>query len=252
MALYLMADTHLSVGGNKPMDVFGNRWSGYTEKIKNNWNALVRPDDTVVLPGDISWAMHLADAKPDFDFLESLPGEKIISKGNHDFWWETTAKLERFCRDNNYTSFHFLHNNAYLRQGYIICGSRGWYTEDKKVTARNDTDAQKIIAREVGRLRTSLAAGKALQTGENADVPIIVCLHFPPYFKDYACNALIDAMEEYGVKMFDNDLLKVTYIAATTATSIDSAKLKKKYPAIAEECSKTSAKSAYVKVEIKE
>ena len=133
------------------MDVFGNRWSGYTEKIKNNWNALVRPDDTVVLPGDISWAMHLADAKPDFDFLESLPGEKIISKGNHDFWWETTAKLERFCRDNNYTSFRFLHNNAYLRQGYIICGSRGWYTEDKKVTARNDTDAQKIIAREVGR-----------------------------------------------------------------------------------------------------
>lgn len=200
MALYLMADTHLSVGGNKTMDVFGNRWSGYTEKIKNNWNALVRPDDTVVLPGDISWAMHLADAKPDFDFLESLPGEKIISKGNHDFWWETTAKLERFCRDNNYTSFRFLHNNAYLRQRYIICGSRGWYTEDKKVTARNDTDAQKIIAREVGRLRTSLAAGKALQTGENADVPIIVCLHFPPYFKDYACNALIDAMEEYGVR----------------------------------------------------
>lgn len=202
MALYIMADPHLSIGKDKPMDFFGNRWNGYVEKIKNNWIKVVKPQDTVVLPGDISWGMRLTEAAEDLAFLEALPGEKIISKGNHDFWWETTSKLGHFCNQHGFQSLHFLHNNAYLRQGYIICGSRGWYTEEKKLTLRNETDAKKIINREVGRLQMSLEYGKQLQRTANTDPipPLLVCLHFPPYYRGYICNELIDIMQAYQVR----------------------------------------------------
>ena len=119
MALYTLADLHLATGVQKPMDIFGGRWQGYTEKIIKNWNALVTPEDTVVLGGDISWGISLAEAKGDFALLESLPGRKLILKGNHDLWWETATKMHRFLEENGFDSIDFLHNNCFLSAYFI-------------------------------------------------------------------------------------------------------------------------------------
>ena len=96
MAIFTIADLHLSCATDHPMDIFGSRWQGYTQKICKNWRAIVQPEDTVVLPGDISWAMNLKEAREDFALLDALPGKKLLGKGNHDFWWETATKLHRF------------------------------------------------------------------------------------------------------------------------------------------------------------
>ena len=114
MALYTLADLHLATGVEKPMDIFGGRWQGYTDKIVTRWKALIAPEDTVVLGGDISWGISLAEAKGDFALLESLPGKKIILKGNHDLWWETAAKMHRFFDENGFTSMDFIHNNCFF------------------------------------------------------------------------------------------------------------------------------------------
>ena len=125
MALYVIGDSHLSLSTQKPMDIFGSRWNGYVEKLKKGWESRVGEEDTVVLAGDISWAMNPEEAKADFDFIESLPGKKIILKGNHDYWWQTMAKLNAFIEKNGYKTIRFLHNNSYETEDFIICGSRG-------------------------------------------------------------------------------------------------------------------------------
>ena len=99
-----LADLHLATGVEKPMDIFGGRWQGHTEKIIKNWRALVAPEDTIVLGGDISWGINLAEAKGDFALIDSLPGKKIILKGNHDLWWETASKMHRFLDENGFTT----------------------------------------------------------------------------------------------------------------------------------------------------
>lgn len=113
MALYTLADLHLAADVAKPMDIFGGRWQGHTEKIIKNWRALVAPEDTIVLGGDISWGINLAEAKGDFALIDSLPGKKIILKGNHDLWWETASKMHRFLDENGFTTIDFLHNNCF-------------------------------------------------------------------------------------------------------------------------------------------
>ena len=115
-----MADTHLSIGNTKVMDVFGNRWQGYVEKIEENWRSLVRPQDTVVIPGDVSWGMKLEEAREDLHFLHELPGNKVLLKGNHDYWWSTMKKLEDFRDANGFHSIQFLHNNALRCERYIL------------------------------------------------------------------------------------------------------------------------------------
>ena len=125
MSIYVIADLHLSFKVNKPMDIFGNNWDNHPEKIKKYWLENVKPEDTVILPGDFSWATYIEDAKLDFDFLNSLPGKKILLKGNHDYWWTTLAKMREFVLDNNYENIDFLYNNAYLVEDKIMVGSRG-------------------------------------------------------------------------------------------------------------------------------
>ncbi len=194
MALFVMGDTHLSLSTEKPMDIFGPRWAGYTEKIENEWRHVVSENDTVVIAGDISWAMTLAEAKADFDFIEALPGQKIILKGNHDYWWQTMAKLEAFTEENGYKTIRFLHNNAFAVEDFIVCGSRGWYSDDNN-NAPDGADAEKIIAREVIRLSLSLDAGRALRDRikeeEGRECEVLAFLHFPPIFKGYMCDEII-------------------------------------------------------------
>ena len=162
MSIYSIADLHLSTSVAKPMDIFGYRWQGYTEKIKKRWCALVGEDDTVVVPGDISWAMSLGDALSDFRFIDDLPGKKILGKGNHDFWWTTVTKMRSYLSENGIGSIDFLYNNAFLVEDYVICGSRGWYVEERLQNTSDEVDYKKIVLREAARLEISLTEAARL------------------------------------------------------------------------------------------
>lgn len=180
MALYTMADLHLSFSTQKPMDVFGDRWKDHPQKILERWT--LTDDDTIVLPGDFSWAIDLEELKADMEFLHALPGRKILSKGNHDYWWETLSKLNKFVE--NYPSVCFLHNNSYTVGDVSVCGTRGW-------TLETSDEDEKVLNREVGRLKTSL---------QKAEKEPIVFLHYPPLFGDLRCEPILDVLKEFGVK----------------------------------------------------
>ena len=201
MALYVISDLHLSTDKSvdNPMDVFGFRWKNYHEKIEKNWRAVITEEDTVVIPGDISWGMKLDQAKSDFAFLNSLPGKKIIGKGNHDLWWQSMKKMEEFCSANNFHSLSFLFNNCYETSHYFLCGSRGWWADEHADAAPDDVDFEKVILRECGRLRASLNAAVAKQ---NPAYPkeILLFLHFPVRFAGKECPLFMDILREYGIK----------------------------------------------------
>lgn len=192
MALYVIADTHLSFASNKPMDVFGGRWQDHHIKLNERWRAVVNQEDTVVVPGDISWAMTLEEGKKDLLFLDSLPGKKIILKGNHEYWWSTVSKIGKFFGENNIKSIELLHNNGYICQNFAICGTRGWYSEN--ANPGNAADYKKIVARETGRLKRSLDSVSSFE-GEK-----LVFLHFPPVFEGFVCREIVDLLHEYNVK----------------------------------------------------
>lgn len=185
MSIYAIADTHLSFGTNKPMDSFPG-WNDYVSRIENNWKKLVTDNDTVVIAGDISWAMNFDELYEDFKFLNDLPGTKIILKGNHDYWWNTVTKLNAFIENNSFDSLKILNNNSYDVEGVSICGSRGWMFESE------EEHDELILAREVGRLKLSLTDAK--------NDEIIAFLHYPPVTVDTKCMQIIDALKEYNVK----------------------------------------------------
>ena len=200
MSVFVIADLHLdTVTNQKSMEVFGNRWQGYIEKIKSNWNRLINESDTVIIPGDISWALTLEDSLDDLKWIDALNGRKIIMKGNHDFWWSTVAKMERFFCENCISSISILYNNAIEVENYIVAGSRGWFV-DKSVqpTKSVNADHEKIINRELIRLKLSLEAAKALQ--EKSGKEIIAFFHFPPVWRDFECVELLNTLNEYGIK----------------------------------------------------
>jgi len=203
MAVYILGDLHLSISTNKPMDIFGPRWQDHDKKIEENWKRIVTDKDTVIIPGDISWAMTLDEAKADFDFIENLPGRKIFFKGNHDYYWQTHAKMVKFIAENNYSTLCFMHNDATEAEKFIICGTRGWYTDEKDNITDNTTNS-KIVSREVGRLVMSIDEAKRIhdrvmeETGE--DKELVGFLHFPAYFKDYVCEEIIDVFVRNGIK----------------------------------------------------
>ena len=200
MSLYVISDLHLStnLSTNKSMEKFGARWKNYTEKLNKNWRAVINDDDTVIIPGDISWAMTLDEAKDDFLFLDSLPGKKIIGKGNHDFWWTTSSKISAFFKQNNISSISLLHNNAHLIENCIICGSRGWFYDEKQQKTVGDVDYEKIVSREASRLELSLNAAMKIKE-EDPSLPILVFLHFPPVYADFVCDKILDVLKKYSI-----------------------------------------------------
>lgn len=193
MAIYAISDLHLSFGVNKPMNIFGTVWDNYEETIKNNWLETVTEEDTVIIPGDISWAMTLDESVKDFEYIDSLPGKKILLRGNHDYYFSTITKMNKFFEEQGFKTFSIIHNTAIEVENYIICGSRGWGK-----TENNDLEQdKKIIAREENRLENSLKKGKELQEqarlrGEEKE--IIVALHFPPFLANFQ-----EIMKNYGV-----------------------------------------------------
>lgn len=201
MAIYTIADLHLSINDqtNKSMEVFGSRWNGYVDKLVYHWKNTVTDQDTVIVPGDISWALSLDEALQDLRFLDSLPGKKIIGKGNHDFWWSTAGKLHAFFQEHDIDSISLLHNNAYKIENKIICGTRGWFTDDSQQLTVSETDYAKIVNREVIRLELSLKQGVLLQD-ENNPEEILVFLHFPPVWGNFICPEIVEVLVKYGVK----------------------------------------------------
>ncbi len=198
MSLFSIADLHLSLAADKPMDVFGSRWKSYTEKLDTRWRAVVTPEDTVIIPGDISWAMTLEEAKTDFAFINSLPGRKLIGKGNHDYWWSTMTKMHQFTAEYGFSTIDFLFNNAFECEDYIVCGTRGWYVEERLQTAAENADYGKIVAREAQRLTLSLKEADALR--QSSGKSILVYLHFPPVFRNFVCRELVDVLHAFDVK----------------------------------------------------
>ncbi len=198
MSLFVMADLHLSHSVNKPMDIFGSRWTDYMTKIKKNWRSVVTDEDTVIVPGDITWAIDYNEAYEDFKFINELPGKKLLGKGNHDYWWGTMAKNRDFVLKNGFDTIDFLYNNAYKVEDYIICGTRGWYVDEKLQNGNTkDVEYQKIVSREAQRLRMSLEEAIRLQVN---DEKILVFFHFPPIFNSFVCEEFIDILLEYRIK----------------------------------------------------
>ena len=170
MAIYTIADLHLSLGTNKPMDIFGENWKEHDKKIEENWKMKVKPEDTVILAGDFSWAMYLEDTFQDFTYLSRLPGKKLLLKGNHDYWWTTLNKMRNYLKEQHFENIDFIYNNSYLVENKIITGTRGWNLLETK-------ESEKIIHREAIRLELAIQDGLK-QYGE--DKEIIVFMHYPP------------------------------------------------------------------------
>ena len=188
MSIFAMGDTHLSLGTDKPMDIFGG-WDDYVNRIEKNWRSAVGGDDTVVLCGDISWAMRLENLGDDMTFLHNLPGRKLILKGNHDYWWATRKKMDAWLSEKGFHTVGILFNNAYSGGGDIsICGTRGWSYDCPE-------SERAILLREVGRLKMSLDAARK----EYPAARPVVFLHYPPVYANYRCDEIMDVLHEYGV-----------------------------------------------------
>lgn len=194
MAIYVIADLHLSFLYNKPMDVFGDIWKNHAEKIKEDWFEKVNEEDYVILPGDFSWAMYLEDTLLDFEYLNKLPGKKILLKGNHDYWWTTISKMNSFLQEKNLKNIYFLYNNSYLVEEKIIVGTRGWNLLD-------DENNSKMIKRENLRLELSIQDG-INKFGGNREV--IAFMHYPPISKNDIIKKqkteFVKTLEKYNIK----------------------------------------------------
>ena len=186
MALFVLGDPHLSLGASKPMDIFPV-WNDYVERLKKNWRKLIKPEDTIVLAGDISWAMRLTDTRRDFEFLQSLPGQKIIMKGNHDYWWSTANKMNAYLKAEGFDTLHILHNNSYSVEGYAICGTRGWLFD------AGEPHHETVMNRDIGRPRMRLdAAEPGLET---LGLP-----PHPPVSTGTSAPEIVATLKEFGIK----------------------------------------------------
>ena len=196
MSIYVIGDLHLSFNEDKPMSIFGTNWEGHSDKIKQDWIEKVKPQDTVILAGDFSWATYLDETYKDFSYLNDLPGKKILLKGNHDYWWTTVTAMKRYLEENKIDNIDFLYNNSFEIENKIIVGTRGW--------ALNDTEnSSKMVNREASRLELSIKDAKE-KYGE--DKEIIAIMHYPPILNNLMKNEythdskFLDIMKKYNIK----------------------------------------------------
>lgn len=188
MGIFAIADLHLSFASNKPMDIFGDNWADHAGQIRENWLRQIKEEDLVLVPGDISWALHLAEADADLKWLSALPGIKVILRGNHDYWWVTLKKMSKA-----YPELHFLQNSAFVYGDYVICGTRGWICPGDQ--GFDEAQDQKIYQRELIRLRLSLEEGR--KTGKR----IIAMIHYPPCPSRLDSSGFTEMFQEYGVEL---------------------------------------------------
>ena len=198
MAIFTMSDLHLSLDTDKSMEVFGFSWTNYINRIYDNWHATVGSTDTVLIGGDISWAMHLKDCKKDFQFIDSLPGKKYLFKGNHDYWWESMSKLNSFVEENDFSTISFVNNNAFACEDALIMGSRGWILPGETGFGPDD---EKIYKREVIRLELSMQCGDTLCEQDGFVPQKRICiLHYPPFTRERVPDeGMLSLMQQYGI-----------------------------------------------------
>lgn len=189
MSLFVIGDTHLSFSiPEKTMSIFSG-WQNYQELLEQNWLSTIKEDDTVVLAGDISWGMSLAQANTDFKFINNLPGSKIIIKGNHDYWWTTKKKMDDFLEAEGLNSIKILHNNHFVYgEKYAVCGTRGW------VNIPGEAQEAKVMLREVQRLETSI------KSALNNNLEPIVFMHYPPIFANNFNYDILEVLYRYKIK----------------------------------------------------
>lgn len=205
MKLWAISDPHLGFGAGKAMDVFGRRWDGHPEEMARLWRAQVGPEDCVILPGDISWAINFAELEEDLRFLDALPGRKLLGRGNHDYWWATLKKNRAFCAEKGFASLDFIRNNAFLlppasgsayfSAGCVVCGTRGWLHPKHGDWKAGD---EKYLSRETERLRLSLASALALR---GAGEGLVAALHYPPFGPAGEGGPLTELLEACGVRL---------------------------------------------------
>lgn len=183
--IFSISDLHLSNNSDKPMDVFGKNWFNHQKKIADDWIKKVSKDDIVLLPGDLSWGLKLEDALLDLDFINNLPGNKIIIKGNHDYWWASYKKLVNLP----FKGINFIQNNSISLGDISYCGTRGWILpEDMDLTSSDE----KIYKKELIRLEMSLQSAKNKR--------IIALIHYPPFSKTGEKSKVVDLLEKYRVE----------------------------------------------------
>lgn len=201
MAVYAISDLHLSTldSTDKSMEVFGRKWQNYIQRIENNWRRLVSDSDTVIIPGDVSWSLTLDEAVSDLKFIDSLPGHKIIGKGNHDFWWSTMKKHSVFFEKNGIKTISFLFNNAHLCENFIIAGTRGWYYDEDASNIPENSDFRKLVNRETLRLKMSLSEAMKIKE-ENPEKEIVVFMHFPTFWNGKESEEIINVLLEHKIK----------------------------------------------------
>ena len=189
MSIYAIGDLHLSEDGSKPMDVFGDQWTNHKNQIEKNWLKKITEEDAVLIPGDLSWAMKFSEVEVDLTWLEGLPGQKFIIRGNHDYWWSSINKMNRI-----YDSLFFIQNNAFIYNDVIIAGTRGWLSPNDRSFTDHD---QKIYLREIERLKRSLQ--DAMKLKENPEQKVIVLLHYPPTNDQKEPSLFTKVIEEFKV-----------------------------------------------------
>lgn len=187
MSIFAISDLHLSLSTDKSMDIFPG-WNDYVNRIKKNWNNIVKATDTVVIAGDISWAMKLEDSFADMQFLNSLSGTKIFIKGNHDLWWSTKKKVQDFFTKNDFSTLKILFNDSIIVDNVCICGTRGWFYDDV------EAETNKIILREANRLKRSI------EQALSYNMEPIVFLHYPPVYNGQECKEILDVLKDYNIK----------------------------------------------------
>jgi predicted phosphohydrolase len=210
MTIWAIADLHLSFGvPDKEMDVFGEKWKNHHEKIRANWLRLIKQEDLVLLPGDISWGLHPEEAVPDLEWIHALPGTKVMIRGNHDYWWTSLSKVERVLP----SSIHVIQNNVFSFNDAVICGARMWdtpeylfgpyieYIDNPKAKKLTEVDMaeerEKIFVRELGRLEMSL---KMISKIPDHQKKIKIAMtHYPPVGADLAPSRVSKLLEQYGV-----------------------------------------------------
>ena len=187
MAIFAISDLHLSFNTNKSMNIFG--WDKYEEEIKRNWQENVKENDLVLLPGDFSWEMKLENTYKDFEYINDLPGKKLLLKGNHDYWWNTVSKMRKYIEESKFDNIDFIYNNSYLFDNKVIVGTRGWNLND-------ETEDDKIRKREALRLELSIKDGIEKYGSEK---PIIACLHYPPLLENSQNTIFTQILEKYNI-----------------------------------------------------
>lgn len=194
MALYTIGDLHLSESSGKPMDVFGGVWQDYRRKIVEAFSQTLKEDDIVVLCGDLSWGLNLEQALADFKLVDSFPGKKILIKGNHDLWWQTVTKMNKFFENHQIKTLSFLHNNCIFYKDTALCGTRGWCYDPSDPAAGDE----KVFKRELCRLEASLHAARQ----QSPQGEVFCFLHYPPILagKDpYEVREITGLLRRYGV-----------------------------------------------------